>query len=122
MKILVVDDSKDIAGLLSQVLSTVGHQVTTVNNGKESIDLLMAQTYDIVFLDIAMPDFSGLDVISTLIEKQRLRSSPIVLFTATPITDAQVDDLIQKGVHSIIRKPVRLDALFAKIDEIAKTP
>ena len=115
MKILVVDDSKDIAGLLSQVLSTVGHQVTTVNNGKESIDLLMAQTYDIVFLDIAMPDFSGLDVISTLIEKQRLRSSPIVLFTATPITDAQVDDLIQKGVHSIIRKPVRLDALFAKI-------
>ena len=122
MKILVVDDSKDIAGLLSQVLSTVGHQVTTVNNGKESIDLLMAQTYDIVFLDIAMPDFSGLDVISTLIEKQKLRSSPIVLFTATPITDAQVDDLIQKGVHSIIRKPVRLDALFAKIDEIAKTP
>ena len=122
MKILVVDDSKDIAGLLSQVLSTVGHQVTTVNNGKDSIELLMAQKYDIVFLDIAMPDFSGLDVISTLIEKQRLRSSPIVLFTATPITDAQVDDLIQKGVHSIIRKPVRLDALFAKIDEIAKTP
>ena len=122
MKILVVDDSKDIAGLLSQVLSTVGHQVTTVNNGKDSIELLMAQKYDIVFLDIAMPDFSGLDVISTLIEKHRLRSSPIVLFTATPITDAQVDDLIQKGVHSIIRKPVRLDALFAKIDEIAKTP
>ena len=121
MKILVVDDSKDIAGLLSQVLSTVGHQVTTVNNGKESIDLLMAQTYDIVFLDIAMPDFSGLDVISTLIEKQRIHSSPIVLFTATPITDAQVDELIQKGVHSIIRKPVRLEALFAKIEEIAKT-
>ncbi|MFM7796927.1 MAG: response regulator [Candidatus Nitrosotenuis sp.] len=121
MQILVVYDSKDIAGLLSQVLSTVGHQVTTVNNGKDSIELLMAQKYDIVFLDIAMPDFSGLDVISTLIEKQRIHSSPIVLFTATPITDAQVDELIQKGVHSIIRKPVRLEALFAKIEEIAKT-
>ena len=120
MKILVVDDSKDIASLLNQVLSTVGHTVTTVHNGKDAVSLLSANSYDAVFLDIAMPDFSGLDVISKLAEIGRVKTSPIVLFTATPITDSEVQDLMERGIHSILRKPVRLETLFAKIEEISK--
>lgn len=120
MKILVIDDSQDIVGLLDQVLTTVGHEVTTAYTGREGLSLLMSQCFDVVFLDIAMPDFSGLDVIEKLVQEKRIRDSPVVLFTASPITDEEVGRLVEKGVHSILRKPVRLDTLFEKIDEISR--
>ena len=64
------------------------------------------QKFDAVFLDIAMPDFSGLDVIDSLLENGKIKDSAMVLFTASSITDDEVNNLIKKGVHSCIRKPV----------------
>jgi CheY-like chemotaxis protein len=78
------------------------------------------QKFDTVFLDIAMPDFSGLDVIDSLLENGKINDSAIVLFTASSITDDEVNDLIKKGVHSCIRKPVRIETLLEKIDELSQ--
>lgn len=120
MKILVIDDNKDITDLLTKVLSIGGHEVKASNDGKQGLELIMNEKFDIVFLDIAMPDFSGLDVIDSLINNNKIKSTKIVLFTASSITDDEVNKLVEKGIHSCLRKPVRMDALFAKVDEIAK--
>ena len=120
MRILVIDDNKDINDLLVKVLSIAGHDVIASDNGRDGLRLMLNDKFDIVFLDIAMPDFSGLDVINELIAKNKLKDSRIVLFTASSITDDEVNRLIAKGVHSCIRKPVRVETLFAKIDEIGK--
>ena len=118
MKLLVIDDSPDITDLFVKVLSTIGHEVVATDNGKEGLDIMNKQKFDALFLDIAMPDFSGLDVIDSLLKNGKINDSPIVLFTASSITDAEVNDLIRKGVHSCIRKPVRIETLFGKIDEL----
>jgi CheY-like chemotaxis protein len=120
MKILIVDDSPDITDLLVKVLTTLGHDVTASDNGKEGLEVIMKEKFDVVFLDIAMPDFSGLDVIDRLVQAGRIKESPIVLFTASSITDIEVNELIKKGVHSCLRKPVRIEALFEKVQEVAK--
>ncbi|GIU72642.1 MAG: hypothetical protein KatS3mg003_2121 [Candidatus Nitrosocaldaceae archaeon] len=120
MKILVIDDNKDITDLLTKVLSIAGHDVKASNDGREGLELIMNDKFDIVFLDIAMPDFSGLDLIEKLIENNKINSSKIVLFTASSITDDEVNKLVERGVHSCIRKPVRMETLFAKINEIAQ--
>ncbi len=120
MKILVIDDNKDITDLLVKVLSIGGHDVKASNDGKQGLDLIINDSFDIIFLDIAMPDFSGLDVIDNLMKSNKISSTKIVLFTASSITDDEVNRLVEKGVHSCLRKPVRMDTLFAKIDEIAK--
>ncbi len=117
MKILVIDDNKDITDLLVKVLSIVGHDVKASNNGREGLELMIKEEFDIVFLDIAMPDFSGLDVINNL--KGGINAK-IVLFTASSITDDEVNRLVDKGVHSCLRKPVRIDVLLAKINEISR--
>ncbi|RMF28938.1 MAG: response regulator [Candidatus Nitrosothermus koennekii] len=120
MRILVIDDNKDITDLLTKVLSIAGHDVKASNDGREGLELIMNDKFDIVFLDIAMPDFSGLDLIEKLIENNKINSSKIVLFTASSITDDEVNKLVERGVHSCLRKPVRMETLFAKINEIAQ--
>ncbi|HKG41722.1 MAG TPA: response regulator [Nitrososphaeraceae archaeon] len=120
MKLLVIDDSQDITDLFVKVLSTIGHEVIATDNGKDGLDIMNNQKFDTVFLDIAMPDFSGLDVIDSLLENGKINDSAIVLFTASSITDDEVNDLIKKGVHSCIRKPVRIETLLEKIDELSQ--
>ena len=120
MKLLVIDDSQDITDLFVKVLSTIGHEVIATDNGKDGLDIMNKQKFDAVFLDIAMPDFSGLDVIDNLLQNGKIYDSAIVLFTASSITDDEVNDLIKKGVHSCIRKPVRIETLLEKTDELSQ--
>jgi CheY-like chemotaxis protein len=120
MRILIIDDSHDIVDLLVKVLSTVGHQVASSDDGREGLAIINSRKFDLVFLDIAMPDFSGLDIIDSLVQSDKIRESPIVLFTASSITDAEVAELVKKGVHSCLRKPVRIETLFEKVEEINK--
>jgi DNA-binding response OmpR family regulator len=118
MKILIIDDNKDITELLVKVLNIAGYDVKASNDGREGLELIMKERFDIVFLDIAMPDFSGLDVIDRLIEYDKINASKIVLFTASSISDNDVEQLVKRGVHSCLRKPIRVDTLLAKIEEI----
>ena len=120
MRILIIDDSHDITDLLVKVLGTVGHKVVSAESGREGLDIMSKEGFDLVFLDIAMPDFSGLDVIDELIKSGRIRDSPVVLFTASSITDAEIAELVEKGVHSSLRKPVRIETLFEKIEEVGR--
>ena len=118
MKILVIDDSPDITDLLVKVLSAVGHNVSSASNGREGLGLILSGQFDVTFLDIAMPDFSGLDVIDELVKAGKLRKNLVVLFTASSITDSEVDALVKLGVHSCLRKPVQIETLFDKIKEV----
>ena len=120
MRILVIDDSHDITDLLVKVLGTVGHKVVSAESGREGLGIMSKERFDLVFLDIAMPDFSGLDVIDELVKSGRIKDSPVVLFTASSITDAEIAELVKKGVHSSLRKPVRMETLFDKIEEVGR--
>ena len=118
MKILVIDDSQDITDLLEKVLSSIGHDVTSTDNGRDGLELTRSQQFDAIFLDIAMPDFSGLDFIDTLEQDGKLKANRIVLFTASSLSNDEVADLVKRGVHSCIRKPMQIEKLFEKIDEL----
>ncbi|MGC2598816.1 MAG: response regulator [Nitrososphaeraceae archaeon] len=118
MKLLIIDDTNDITDLFAKVLGTLGHEIVTSDNGIEGLDLMMKQKFDAILLDIAMPDFTGLDVIDKLIETDKIRDSLIVLLTASSITDAEVKKLVKKGVHSCLRKPVKIEILLEKMDEL----
>ena len=118
MKILVIDDSQDITDLLEKVLSSIGHDVTSTDNGRDGLELARNHQFDAIFLDIAMPDFSGLDFIDALEQDGKLKANRIVLFTASSISDDEVAGLVKRGVHSCIRKPMQIERLFEKIDEL----
>ena len=121
MNILGIDDNEDILKLLDTVITSKGHDFTQVGNGKEGVKLIEEQNFDAVLLDLAMPEFSGMDVIESLKKSNNLKDQKIIIFTASNATDEQIDELVQnEGVSSCIRKPTDIEILITKVEEVVK--
>lgn len=119
MKILAVDDNADILGMMEMVVSSLGHQFESASGGRMGLGMIRKEKYDMVVLDLSMPDFTGLDVVDALAAEGILKRQPVILFTASYLgVSGTEEDIISKGVHSILPKPADIDKIMAKIAEI----
>ena len=118
MKILGIDDNQDLLDLCNVVLSHEGHEYLGVTTGKEGLEKIREEKYDLVLLDLSMPEFSGLDVIDALEKEGILNKQKIVVFTASPPTDGEVKSLLTRGCHSVINKPLDVDVLLDHVEKI----
>jgi len=122
MNILAIDDNEDILKLLDTVIAVEGHDFTKAVNGKEGIKLIEEQNFDAILLDLAMPKFSGLDVIESLKKSNKLKDQKIIIFTASSATDKEINELLQNdGIKLCIRKPASIKSLMEKIEEVVKS-
>ena len=122
MNILGIDDNEDILKLLDTIISSKGHDFTQVGNGKEGVKLIEEQNFDAVLLDLAMPEFSGMDVIESLKKSNKLKVQKIIIFTASSATDKEIAELIKnEGVSACIRKPVDINTLIKEVEEVVKS-
>ena len=85
MKILVVDDEKNILKLYKSELEDEGYHVVTANSGKEALEVFRVEEPDIVTLDIMMPDIDGLQLLRQL--KQEKPQTPVIMLTAYDYRD-----------------------------------
>ena len=108
MKILEIDDNNDLNDLMSLVIRDEGHDFTYTNNGPDGLKLIRENQYDGVFLDLAMPGFSGYQVIDELSSDGSIHKQPIIIFTATSLSDDELSNLKEKGIHSCTFKPCSL--------------
>ena len=120
MKLLVVDDSKDITDVLMVYCESKGVECTVVNAGNDGLEVIRNNSnFDLILLDLAMPEFSGLDVIQTLKNENLLERRNIVVFTAS--SDPKVfEETERSGVKVIFKKPFSVDDLTALIDNFRK--
>lgn len=118
MKLLIVDDNEDTLYMISRYLQLSGHQCDISSSGKEGLELIIKNKYDVVLLDISMPDFSGYDVVHSLHNNKLLSKQKIVLFTASSVSDDTVHELISVGSHSSLKKPIDPDILTAYIENL----
>lgn len=118
MKILLIDDNKDVAEMLAKYLRLSGHDCSVSNDGRNGLNMIMNTKFDAVLLDLAMPEFSGKDVVDNLAEKNKIKDQPIILFTASSITNEEITELINKGAHSCLRKPIDPDVLIDYLNEL----
>ncbi len=122
MKVLGVDDNPDIIQLLEMTIESLGHEFDSVLSGREGLEKIRDGGFDMVFLDLSMPDFTGMDVINSLVEDGTMSKSNIVLFTASYLGLGKLEeDLQKKGVHSILTKPADIDQIIDKVNEIEAT-
>ena len=116
MKVLIVDDNEDITGLLSRFLKAKGYENVVTNDPKQGLEQIKEQKFDVVLLDMAMPDLSGIDIIQNLEKEKILKDQKIVIFSATALTDTQVNDLLKKdGIQGCLKKPIQLSELLTAI-------
>ena len=119
LNILIIDDNEQITKMLATFLELKKHKCTVTNEGKHGLELIHENKYDVVLLDLAMPEFDGYAVIKALESKDMLKNNKIIVFTASTITQDELNQLISRGVISYILKPIDIDLLLSKIIESA---
>ena len=110
LRILVVDDERDTLELIELTLRTAGYEIHLANNGSESLEMLRAGTFDIVLLDIMMPDMSGYDVLRT-IKAEMAEPPPVVFLTAKSMPEDRAEGM-NLGADDFLTKPVTRGSLL----------
>ena len=118
MNILGIDDNADLLQLSEIALTSGGYEYTGVDRGSEGVEEIRNGNYDLVLLDLSMPEMSGLDVIDALEKEGILNKQKIVVFTASPPTDEEIQSLLDRGIHSVIKKPLDVDVLLDHVGKI----
>jgi len=112
MKILLVDDERQLTEALSAILKKNNFSVDCAYNGEDGLDLALSGIYDVIVLDIMMPKIDGLSVLKTL--RANKCSTPILMLSAKSEIADKIDGL-NLGADDYITKPFNTDELIARI-------
>ena len=112
-RLLVVDDSKVNRLLLTRGLEQHGHQVASAENGRIALEMLREQEFDLLLLDIEMPEMNGFQVLEHLTADPRLRDLPVVVTSSLEGMD-DVVRCIELGAEDYLHKPVNAVLLKAR--------
>ena len=111
MNILHVDDSPEICELYADMFSADSHTVKSVNDGKEGLELVIKNNYDLILLDLCMPKFSGFDFLRELKSKRPSELKKVVVVSVLGFNETQAKELLKFGIHSIEEKPSSIQKL-----------
>lgn len=115
INVLVVDDTKNIRLLLTQCLEFEGYTVTTASNGTEALETLSHRSFDLIFLDVRMPELSGTEVLRQM--RQMGIHSPVVMITAFGTVKNAVE-CTQLGAVAYLQKPFTENKVKQVLEEV----
>lgn len=110
--ILVIDDERSIRNTLKDILEFEKHKVTLAEDGKQGLEAVESNTFDLIFSDIKMPEMDGLELLDALIEKNI--DTPIVMISGHGNIETAVES-IKKGAFDFIEKPIDLNRLLVTV-------
>jgi adenylate cyclase len=113
-RLLVVDDNKVNRLLLARNLELQGHQVATGENGRVALEMLRREAFDLLLLDIEMPEMNGFQVLEQLVNDLQLRDLPVIVTSSLEGLD-NVVRCIELGAEDYLTKPVNPVLLKARI-------
>lgn len=111
--LLIVDDEPANISLLKRLFEP-HYRVMSVMSGQDALDLLAQAPFDLVLLDIMMPDMNGIETLSHIRSKSNTADLPVILVSAL----SEVDDIVrglQLGANDYITKPVEIDLMLARV-------
>ena len=114
-KILVVDDNEDNRYTLHRRLKKDGYsEISLANGGQEALDIVYEESFDLILLDLMMPDISGLEVLQQVKSDPDLRHIPVIMVTASDDVESAAE-CIQSGADDYITKPINATLLNARV-------
>lgn len=112
MKVLIVDDNESMTEVVKDFFELENIECNSVNDGREALIEIQNNNYDLILLDIAIPEYSGLDILNEL-KRQCIENKNIVIFTASVFKDEDAEKFLEIGVKEVCLKPISLEKLEA---------
>ena len=105
MKVLHIDDSSEIRELYEDMFIADDHSVKSVSSGKKGLELVMKNDYDLILLDMNMPDYTGMQFLRDLKNKKPSELKKVVVVSVLKFHEMEVKELLKLGIHSVESKP-----------------
>jgi len=113
--VLYVEDNKDTAEAVKMILERSGYSVALRYTGKEGLEEARKDIYDVLLLDIMLPDMSGWDILAEINGKVR---GKIAFLSALPVSSERIEELKKSGVSDYIMKPFAKNDLIARVKRL----
>jgi CheY-like chemotaxis protein len=122
LSILVAEDNAVNRRLITKVLETAGHRVVPVSNGKEAVSAFGAEIFDLILMDMEMPDMDGLEATRT-IRATEPKDSHIAIYALTAHTSpADREKCFAAGMDGFMSKPIEIDDVLKIVNRVASEP
>ena len=114
LQILVAEDNEINQQVIHYILQKIGYMATIVANGQEAVDAAEAMTYDIIFMDLQMPDVDGLEA-TRIIRGNKTLHQPVIIALTANTMEGDEEECLLAGMNDYIGKPVKLEELLGKL-------
>ena len=111
MNVIHIDDSNEIRKLYQDMFTIDNHKIQSFENGKIALKKILENNYDLILLDMMMPDYSGINFLQDLQKEKSSELKKVVIVSALDLTESQRQELLDFGIHSIEEKPPNLHSL-----------
>jgi len=112
----IIDDNESITNMFAKLAKIKGHDCIVANDGITGLSLLENKIFDATVLDLAMPEFSGFDVLNSLEKQGMIDKQNILVLTASSISNEEIENLKKRGVKVFMKKPVRMNDLLSTLE------
>jgi len=119
MKILVVEDDRTVGQYVKRGLEEQRYHADLVEDGMEGLRLASGGRYDLIVLDLRLPEMNGLEVLRTL--RDRGNTTPVLVLTAQDSVDFKVQAL-RSGADDYVTKPFAFEELLARVEALGRRP
>lgn len=119
LRVLIVDDNEENQTFCATVLERNGHEVAVANNGKEAVDLSAQQNFDVVLMDIQMPEMDGDEAVRQIRKREQDlgKHLPIIAMTGYTLPEDR-DSCLEAGMDDFLEKPISIDELEDKLRKL----
>jgi len=120
LKILVAEDNIVNQKVLSRLLQRLGYQGDMVNNGLEVLDALSHQIYDVVLMDVQMPEMDGLTTTQQIRERWLPENRPYIIAVTANAMNGDREECLQMGMDDYLSKPIRIEKLVQVLNRCSE--
>ncbi len=117
-KMLILDDNPDTTKMLSEYFQYEGFETVVSNDPMEGLRLIKHGKFDVILLDLTMPEFDGFQIIASLATENILSEQNIFIYSANLGSTLQINELLRKdGISGCLKKPMNLPDMLNAIKE-----
>ena len=114
---LIVDDTDIMRDLVKLHLENDGHKVTTADSGNKAIEILQSEKFDVILLDIEMPDMDGIEVLKNIRAETAKNNTKIIMLTANKDLTS-VKQCLGLGANDYMLKPFNSASLMQRVNKL----
>ncbi|HET6254984.1 MAG TPA: response regulator [Puia sp.] len=121
MQILIAEDNVINQQVIQYILQKLGYTPTVVGNGREAVDTVAANDFDIILMDLQMPEIDGLEA-TRMIRRRNAGPQPVIIALTANAMEGDEEECLSAGMNDYLGKPVKLEELIDKLQKWAPRP